>query len=218
VYLSKCGDESELARAVRGQVPARVVGGLSPHLQRRKGFCNKSSKKYSQIMTPLSKIEVEQVVRTYNPQMGGEIQNVRKIALQIPVANSWQRLIHYVIDLNLCVFAFFFLAGLFGFDTTKEEGDFLQLWAYYLFYLPYCLIMETIFGQTLGKMVMGNVVINDYAEKPTFANIAARTAVRLVPFLPMALLWQEVPYHDIWTKTYVVSKKEVDRLKAYVNK
>lgn len=168
-------------------------------------------------MTSLSKIEVEQVVRSYNPQRG-EVQSVRKVPFAIPVANSWRRYIHAIIDLALSVFIFSFVIEMLGFGYLKEWEWVLRCGSYYLFYLPYCLIMETLFGQTLGKMIMGNVVITDYAEKPTFVVVAIRTSIRMIPFFPMSLLWLETPYHDIWSKTYVVPKKEVERLKEMVNK
>lgn len=89
-----------------------------------------------------------------------------------------------------------------------------------LLLLPsYYTVMEYYFQQTPGKMLTGTVVINEYAEKPSFRICLLRTLCRMVPFEAFSCM--ETPsrgWHDKWTHTYVVPKKEVAKLKELLQK
>ncbi len=78
-------------------------------------------------------------------------------------------------------------------------GSFLGLCFYFLF--------EMVTGSTPGKMIFGRVVINEYAEKPDAGTIAIRTISRWVPFDGFSCL-ADRGWHDRWSGTFVVNKKE----------
>lgn len=86
-----------------------------------------------------------------------------------------------------------------GFDL------FTQLAAYAIVYV----LPEAAFGRTLGKLCTGTKVVDLRGNKPSFGQVLARTAIRLVPFEPFSFLWGEaVGWHDSWSRTRVVLVKE----------
>lgn len=131
----------------------------------------------------------------------------------VQVVTGWDRFWHYIID-SICVGIIGFVIGLiftlgqigfgsFSFQNGHFEinlvGSFLGLGFYFLF--------ELLTGSTPGKMLLGRVVINEYAEKPEAGAIAIRTISRWVPFEAFSCLGDR-GWHDRWSDTFVVNKKE----------
>jgi hypothetical protein len=82
-----------------------------------------------------------------------------------------------------------------GFDL------FTQFAAYAIVYV----LPEAACGRTLGKLCTGTKVVDLRGGKPSFGQVLARTAIRLVPFDAFSFLWGEpVGWHDSWSKTRVV--------------
>jgi uncharacterized RDD family membrane protein YckC len=69
----------------------------------------------------------------------------------------------------------------------------------------YYVAMEGLTGRTLGKMVTGTRVIRQVDfRKPTLADLALRTAIRIIPFEAFSALWGAQMWHDRWSKTRTV--------------
>jgi uncharacterized RDD family membrane protein YckC len=78
---------------------------------------------------------------------------------------------------------------------------------YLSFAMIYYFIFEGLFGRTLGKIITGSVVINEYGLKPGFGAIFKRTLCRLIPFDALSFLGESGRmWHDSLSDTYVVEK------------
>ena len=58
-------------------------------------------------------------------------------------------------------------------------------------------------------------MINEYAKKPDSVTIILRSIIRIVPFEAFSCLGERGG-HDMWSKTFVVSKKELAHLKKAI--
>lgn len=139
-------------------------------------------------------------------------------------SSSERRFWEYVIDylaLMLLMTAFMFLvvilATLIGIDTESWNDDLFSLaicipTMFLYYYLPECR-----WGKTLGKKVLGMRVVDIDGNKPLRSQIALRTLYRFVPCEAISFLfggWRNDHtlsgnWHDKWSKTYVISEKEV---------
>lgn len=95
-----------------------------------------------------------------------------------------------------------------GNDISElQSGDNLLIFrasVYIIFYLYY-LLFEAITGRTLGKLITGTKVVNEFGEKPDIKTIAIRTICRFIPFEVFSYFGDEpTGWHDRLSKTYVV--------------
>lgn len=89
----------------------------------------------------------------------------------------------------------------------------LGIWGTYLcFAMFYYLVLESIFGRTMGKIITGSIVVNENGIKPNFGIIFKRTLCRLIPFDAFSFLSKsERIWHDSLSKTYVVEKADLEK-------
>lgn len=77
--------------------------------------------------------------------------------------------------------------------------------------MAYYVVMEGLFGFTVGKLVTGTRVVNAQGGRPTFGQAFGRTLCRLIPFEPFSLFFSkdgEVRgWHDSVPKTWVVRRR-----------
>lgn len=143
----------------------------------------------------------KQVSRTYN------------FPLTVKTVNAGPRFVHLIVDEFAINIASYILAII-----GITDGNITALLLLILFPVYYTLT-EYYYQQTLGKMVTGSVVIDNFARKPDFRTCLFRTFIRLVPFEPFSCLSSPSRgWHDKWTKTYVVNKKEVEKLQELIRK
>ena len=126
-------------------------------------------------------------------------------------SSSERRFWEYVIDylalmllMTVFIFLVVILATLLGIDTESWNDDLFSLaicipTMFLYYYLPECR-----WGKTLGKKVLGMRVVDIDGNKPLRSQIALRTLYRFVPCEAISGNW-----HDKWSKTYVISEKEV---------
>lgn len=147
--------------------------------------------------------------RTQEPYRGGRPVNV---------ISGFDRFLHYLID-AIILFA---VGMVFGFvlGTAQQRGltnfsftrGHLEInFVGYLIHLGFYFFFELLTGSTPGKMLFGRIVINEYGERPEAGALALRTISRIVPFEAFSCL-AERGWHDNWSKTFVVSKKEAAEL------
>ena|SRR5438309_1590673 len=97
------------------------------------------------------------------------------------------------------------------------------VWICFAVSANYYLLMETLFGRTVGKYVHGLVVVTDEGAKPSFATVLLRTLPRLVevnPILfgaaPAGIIANFSPSHqrlgDRLARTFVVAKNDLPRI------
>ncbi len=153
----------------------------------------------------------ERLVTRHERNEFGELEKVQKyVTFQRPVPNvsSGLRLLNVIIDTALLSFLIPRL-----FILLEFEAFWLMIDAFYWILFPvYYILMEFFFQRTIGKMITGSVVINEYAERPDIVAVGLRTIIRLVPFEAFSFLNNNRGWHDRWTNTYVVKANRVDEL------
>jgi uncharacterized RDD family membrane protein YckC len=84
----------------------------------------------------------------------------------------------------------------------------------YIFILfLYYFVVESIFGTSIGKLILGYIVVDAYGNKPTIKQLFKRSVSRLVPFEAFSCFkWKG--WHDEWSDTMVISKKELADLRT----
>jgi len=83
---------------------------------------------------------------------------------------------------------------------------------YLSFAIIYYLLLESLFGRTVGKIVTGSIVVNENGIKPSFKIICVRTLCRLIPFEVLSFLSKSARFwHDSFSKTYVVEKRDLEK-------
>ncbi|MGD1845344.1 MAG: RDD family protein [Salibacteraceae bacterium] len=142
----------------------------------------------------------------------------------VETVTGWTRFGHFVLDYVLIVL----IQRVFGFFLLTKIVDYLGMdyisWfrgldiaiSIAIFFLYYFL-QEVFFQRTIGKMVTQAVVINEYAKAPSWAQIAGRSLIRIVPFEFISCLGPR-GWHDLWTNTYVVKYYERDALQDLLSK
>lgn len=111
------------------------------------------------------------------------------------------RFANYLID----IIAFFGLAVVMSLVMGEETG-FLMYGVLFLYYT----VLEGATGKSLGKMVTGCTVVNEYGDKVDFGAAALRTIIRFVPFEALSIFFggDGRMWHDRWSKTYVVKANQ----------
>lgn len=77
-----------------------------------------------------------------------------------------------------------------------------------VFFSAYYSFCEHIFnGRTVGKFITGTKAVNEDGTKMNFRTVLLRSLSRIVPFEPFSAFGGH-PWHDKWTKTYVIDVKK----------
>ncbi len=144
---------------------------------------------------------------------------------EVPYVDGWARFGHFILDrvfFYILIFAFSFVGGIIAYTADMMDifdspyFDILTNVVSYLVLYPwYYIIFEYSMQSSPGKLVLGRVVVNEYGEKPTFMQIVGRSYARIVPFEPFSCLGA-VGWHDTWSETYVLRKKDLEELKLAI--
>ncbi len=139
----------------------------------------------------------------------------------VKVVRGWMRLGHYFLDFIMLQGVALLIRNFWTIEVPTDinsitEIEFLILQLKltgiamvqtFVFYVAF----EGFLGTSPGKMLMGRVIIDEYGERPAFGRIVLRTLGRLIPFEAISCLFPR-GWHDMISKTYVVSKAEADEL------
>ena len=73
----------------------------------------------------------------------------------------------------------------------------------------YFIVMEGIFGVTIGKLLTGTRVVNAKGGKPSFGQIVGRSFARMIPFEPFSFLFGDntTGWHDSLSGTRVIRNR-----------
>ncbi len=139
-----------------------------------------------------------------------------------PVTSRW-RLFHYFIDMVVILAIYFMMSfavgivlGLTGSTNLIYKYEYVFNLAFYPVFLLYYALTEHFLQGSIGKLVCGNIVIDEYGEKPSLKETFIRSFSRLVPLDGLSIFFSERPWHDMWSDTYVVSKKYMEELKLKI--
>jgi uncharacterized RDD family membrane protein YckC len=137
-------------------------------------------------------------------------------------ASGGKRFLHLIVDQFTAVIAlsaFVFVVGIMGVvmgdeglvdrlfgDSSGLLGNLMGIGVMGAYYL----LMEGLFGRTLGKMITGTRVVNwKTGQKPGIGALVGRTLARFVPFEAFSFLGSEPGgWHDRWSGTMVVDLKK----------
>jgi uncharacterized RDD family membrane protein YckC len=137
--------------------------------------------------------------------------------LDIDSAPKVRRFFNWLIDRLVIMgilFAFGFLVALTGNQAAIERlqnidriTDILVTWT---FMVGYYTLMEGMFGFTVGKLITGTRVVDEYGRAPAFRRTLLRSLCRLIPFNALSLLMSDEEtrraWHDSIPKTYVINR------------
>jgi uncharacterized RDD family membrane protein YckC len=128
------------------------------------------------------------------------------------VVSSGTRLIHFILDYGVLSFVFGVVSGFFvGVLPPVLINNLLPL----IFFLTHFILGEYYCQKTFAKFITGAIVVNEYGETPDVRTIIIRSLVRFVPFEPFSF-WGNIGWHDRWTKTFVIRRSELEKLRALI--
>lgn len=132
--------------------------------------------------------------------------------LTIKTVTAGKRFGHYLIDL-VCFYALTFVAGvllLLTFPYVDIESSFVSYPLTATIIVLYYFTVESLLQSSLGKLVTGCVVIDEYGNKPNAMQILGRSFARLIPFEAFSCLGDNSRgWHDSISNTYVVQKEDL---------
>ncbi|MCB1050717.1 MAG: RDD family protein [Acidobacteria bacterium] len=139
-----------------------------------------------------------------------------EIQSQEPIpCNRSQRFLTLVLDVIFYnIFAFFggVVLGLLSLVTGPGILSILDGFGAYVFGIClisfYYIVQESLFGRTLGKLIVGTKVVNEQGGKPSFGQIVGRTFARFIPFEPFSFAADYRGWHDTLSHTYVISTRK----------
>lgn len=122
----------------------------------------------------------------------------------LKTADKGIRLGNFIIDIFIVFIlyiAVIVIVVLLNFPNNNIlELEFLFLIIFSLYYI----LLESLYGKTVGKMITKTFVIDKNQKKPSVLRIIFRTIFRFIPFGGFAFLFGFTCFHDIWSGTRVV--------------
>ena len=145
-----------------------------------------------------------------------DVQTDKEKYLEVIPAGNWKRFFNFIVDYIGMYIAIFIIAIVFAFAGGGEillRLESISPIEEFMFgsicYLVYYLLLESIFGRTVGKLITGTAVVNEHGGKPTFKQIIGRTLCRLIPFEPLSFFGAKgYGWHDSIPNTYVIDTRK----------
>lgn len=140
---------------------------------------------------------------------------------EVITVEGWARFGHFMLDrIFIYILTLLFgvtagiLSALFGFESVWDSpyADLsLNLVTYLILFPGYYLFFEHFMQSSPGKLILGRIVIDEYGERPSFKQILGRSYGRVVPFEAFSC-FSGLGWHDTWTDTMVIRKKDLHEL------
>lgn len=152
-----------------------------------------------------------------NPETNDNILD--EVQYNLIQANSGRRFFNYVID-RVCIYLVWryllFKVNVWiltQFYYYTESRTALYIMGYLMYVLFFVLVESTLetlcHGKTIGKWITGTRVVNQDGTPVDGKTAFLRGLFRLVPFDAFSALGSPAfPWHDRWTKTYVIDERE----------
>lgn len=94
---------------------------------------------------------------------------------------------------------------LYGVDALLHVDGTIYWWGAFLtFYLSYYFILESLFGRTLGKALLGTRVVDLQGNAVAMSSVLVRSLARLIPLEPLSFSLAETWWHDSLSNTQVL--------------
>jgi uncharacterized RDD family membrane protein YckC len=135
-------------------------------------------------------------------------------------AGKWRRFFNLLLDyiaMFAGVFVLTIIAVLAGGEGVADWIDGMGFWQERLLgvgvLLAYYIVMEGLFGLTIGKWITGTRVVDEGGGPPTWRQAVLRSLARLIPFEPFSVLFSEDGvargWHDRLPRTRVVMRRSL---------
>lgn len=148
------------------------------------------------------------------------LKDIRNDLIQ---ASGGKRFVNYIID-YIAYYVFMigigFLIMAIDMDLAvvmygePEDGgnSLISLLINIVFFALFMGVMETVLkGRSVGKLITGTIAVDENGNRITGNTAMLRGLCRIVPFEPFSAFGSPCyPWHDKWTKSYVVSYKEFE--------
>jgi uncharacterized RDD family membrane protein YckC len=124
---------------------------------------------------------------------------------ELPLAGLGARLLNFIIDSIARILLAAIVAVAVGPDRTHNELPILS--SFLGVVVGYYVVLEYLFGRTLGKLITGTRVVTAEDGRPSLLQILGRTLVRFIPLEPFSLLFsggRVGGWHDWMSGTCVV--------------
>lgn len=118
------------------------------------------------------------------------------------------RFANYIIDriiFTILVIVAAVILAFAGMDDILESRGGLYLLTIVVV-TAYFVFFEGLFGQSIGKMFTGTMVVTDKAGKPSFGQLLGRSLCRFIPFEAFSFLGSNPGWHDSLSGTRVIKK------------
>lgn len=97
----------------------------------------------------------------------------------------------------------------YGLEALEELNG-IKWWGIYLaFYVIYYVVLEFLFGRTLGKVLTGTRVVTSEGRALSMPTAVLRTLCRFLPLEPMSFSLGETWWHDSLSRTQVVRMRGI---------
>ncbi|MBA2610397.1 MAG: RDD family protein [Bacteroidetes bacterium] len=136
--------------------------------------------------------------------------------------DGWARFGHWLLDY---VFRVIFEAGIgivlgvilaltqnLGILNDPNINIYNRLVSWLIFQPLYYFIFELAMQASPAKAILGRIVVDEYGNKPSPKQIFLRSISRVVPFEAFSCL-STLGWHDTWSNTFVIRKKDLKELK-----
>jgi len=144
---------------------------------------------------------------------------------EVKYVQGWARFGGFLIDmvfimifelmLGVAIGVILALTGNLEYLESGEFDIYSRLMTLLIIRPGYYLLFEATAQASPAKMILGRKVVNEYGEKPSFNQILARSYIRFIPFEIFSCLG-ELGWHDTWTKTFVLRKKDLKDLQLAI--
>lgn len=146
-----------------------------------------------------------------------------KVFKRVNSASSGERIVHYIVDaaiisgINYVLQLSLAPAILSGNVILFFFSSFFSLYffAATVFYYFFC---EAVYGVTVGKLLTGCIVVDEYGNKPGAEKAILRSLIRIIPFEWVSCIGTPSRgWHDRWSETYVIKRIELQKLLADID-
>lgn len=139
------------------------------------------------------------------------------VAQAIVDAGKWRRFFNWVLDyiaILVIVMVMAIVAVIAGGEGVVRwmdgMGALQELLLRIAVLLTYYIVMEGMFGLTIGKLITGTRVVDEQGGPPTWRQAVLRSLARLIPFEPFSVLFGDDGvargWHDSLPRTRVVMR------------
>ncbi|MBG6130739.1 putative RDD family membrane protein YckC [Aquimarina sp. EL_43] len=125
-------------------------------------------------------------------------------------ASQGKRFTNYILD-SICILVFGFMFGVvvaFIFPSMlsilETDSRIIDYGLGFILGMIYYSFFEITTGRTIGKLITGTKVVDEYGNNPDIQTILVRSLCRYIPFNAFSFLGDGSGWHDTLSKTKVI--------------